>query len=280
MEVVFFGGLGTNVSIRIEGLTIDCNFESGGGASARTGNVTVRDSVISNCGSTGVFADKTAKILSSTIIGSGGVGVYGDRVKMKNSSVIGNQSDGVRGGKVSVKDSLVSANTLRGISGHARTYVKDSVVELNGTHGVFGSGFGFNGGNIKVFSSEILNNSAHGIFADGDPTLVVTGSTISGNWLDGINNDTFHKLKLTTSTVTNNGRNGIHLSGCRGARITDSTLTGNATDGAYCGTTATCADISACGSSTPVFVGSVSCDKSYDIESGFPGNSLGVCSLD
>ena len=270
---------GGSVRLRVSNVIVDSPPGTAGGVETSKGNVMIEDSVISNSGGTGVFASRTVSISNSSVSGHGGVGVYGDRVKVKNSSIIGNQSDGVRGGKVSVKDSLVSANTLQGIKGRERTFVKDSVVELNGTHGVAGSGVGFNGGNIKVFSSEILNNGEHGIFTDR-PTLTVTGSTISGNWLDGIHDSTLHKLKVTTSAVTNNGRSGIYLPWCRGARITDSTLTGNATDGAYCGTTATCADLSACGSTPPVFVGSVTCDTSYDVESGFPGNSLGVCSLD
>ena len=57
----------------------------------------------------------------------------------------------------------------------------------------------------------------------------------------------------------------------------DSTITGNGTDPS-CGVAFTCADVATC-KRTPILRRST-CGTSYMLDSGIPGENLGVCTLD
>lgn len=82
------------------------------------------------------------------------------------------------------------------------------------------------------------------------------------------------------SVISNNGLHGVStiatMIECPDVTIVDSTVTGNGTD-AVCGVAETCADVAACNLPT---VTNTTCNTSYDVNSGFPGTSWGVCALD
>jgi hypothetical protein len=62
-------------------------------------------------------------------------------------------------------------------------------------------------------------------------------------------------------------------------RLSGSSVLGNGTN-ASCGVTETCADLAACEQSVPELSTDSSCNHSYILESGFPGNDWAVCALD
>ncbi|HEY2385494.1 MAG TPA: hypothetical protein VGK30_00915 [Candidatus Binatia bacterium] len=106
----------------------------------------------------------------------------------------------------------------------------------------------------------------------------VRDSTITGSQF-GIVADRL--VKVIRSTVTDNGRDGVSSGNfqCDPGKVfaVDSTITGNGTD-PLCGIDFTCADVASC-KHEPILRRSV-CDTSYKLDSGIPGNTLGVCSLD
>ena len=90
-------------------------------------------------------------------------------------------------------------------------------------------------------------------------TVVVDRSTVSGNGNDGVRTDDSDCFPKGTLELLN------------------STIAGNAVDPG-CGDGRVCADIAACNLSR--VSGSSSCETSYRLQSGFPGESWRVCSLD
>jgi hypothetical protein len=90
------------------------------------------------------------------------------------------------------------------------------------------------------------------------------------------------RVKAKDSGINANGIHGI-VTNCPAAFpgvraiLTDSTLTGNGTD-VSCGVAQTCADVSPC--VPPSLKGTTTCDTSYQVDSGFPGLTWGVCGLD
>ena len=82
--------------------------------------------------------------------------------------------------------------------------------------------------------------------------------------------------------MTGNVLGGILLgeAGCpkRGNLVLKNTAVANNDSGADCGTTASCADLMTC-KRPKVGVGA-SCETSYVIDSGLPGDDWGVCSAD
>jgi len=107
---------------------------------------------------------------------------------------------------------------------------------------------------------------------------VVRDSTITGSQF-GIVADRL--VKVIRSTVTDNRTVGVASGNfqCDPGKVVaiDSTITGNGTD-PLCGVTITCADIESC-KREPILRRTV-CDTSYKLDSGMPGNTLGVCMLD
>jgi len=92
------------------------------------------------------------------------------------------------------------------------------------------------------------------------------------------------KVVLRDTTVSGNGQFGI-LSGdspiCekRGvAVLRDSNVTGNGID-VECGVTIACADVATC-MGTPKLKGTATCDTSYMVGSGVPGDDWDTCALD
>jgi hypothetical protein len=107
---------------------------------------------------------------------------------------------------------------------------------------------------------------------------VVRDSTITGSQF-GIVADRL--VKVIRSTITDNLRDGVSSGNfsCAPGKVVaiDSTITDNGTD-PLCGVTYTCADVASC-KREPIIRRTV-CDTSYKLDSGVPGNTLGVCTLD
>jgi len=187
-------------------------------------------------------------------------------------------------------------------SGKAR--VRDCTVTDNGGVGLQADGSGVFGdarlGKVVIKNSVVARNGNNGVHGDTIKTLRVVDSEISGNALDGISGAFFITLKH--SRLNNNGGDGVR--GFRLVRLRGSELIGNALSGtrvtwcgagrtrvrlvdsiaassgssSRCGVDLACADLGAC--ETPKLKGTSSCETSYMSESGIPGSSWGVCSLD
>ena len=107
---------------------------------------------------------------------------------------------------------------------------------------------------------------------------VVRDSTITGSQF-GIVADRL--VKVIRSTITDNLRDGVSSGNfsCAPGKVVaiDSTITDNGTD-PLCGVSYTCADVASC-KREPIIRRTV-CDTSYKLDSGVPGYTLGVCTLD
>jgi hypothetical protein len=138
-------------------------------------------------------------------------------------------------------------------------------------------------GSMKLENVTVANNTVYGVNVTRYPSdgakLNATGSTFTGNgtgiWSDG-------GVKLKSSAVSGNVTAGIRLgeAGCNTTRVPvlkDTSVTGNGTDPG-CGTTVACADLMTC--KAPRLGPGASCDTSYAIDSGVPGNDWDVCSSD
>jgi hypothetical protein len=158
---------------------------------------------------------------------------------------------------------------------------------------------------VKASNVILADNSNLGIAAD---LVRIVGSTISGNAYGGVGAQTVggmepaKRVHVVDSVVTGNGESGVRSirAVIRGSTVTanghygvkavlpplfdepckvlvrESDLSGNGVD-ADCGLTVTCADVASCDRPK---VGAGTCQTSYVIGSGFPGQSWGVCSLD
>jgi hypothetical protein len=136
---------------------------------------------------------------------------------------------------------------------------------------------------VTILNVNITNNDSDGVDARnnrGNAGAVVKESVITGNGSSGVQAD--RRAKLFATTISANGQHGVEIGKFRCDRPTrllvrDSTIVGNGVD-VTCGVSRTCADVATC--DTPRLSGVSSCQTSYDLSSGFPGSSWGVCSLD
>jgi hypothetical protein len=145
-------------------------------------------------------------------------------------------------------------------------------------------------GVLTVRNAVITGNPRFGIVSLAGK-VKLQNVTVSGNGIDGV--AAYRSVQARDSIVTGNARFGIssrpdgtNVEG--GAPCTETAkasiklhataVTGNGT-GTECGTTAACADLATCGRS-PQIVKASSCDTSYVLESGIPGDTLGVCTAD
>ena len=261
------------VSLRVQDTTIEGN---GTGIDTENGGVVLVDSTLANQGGTCVSpgGGRTATVLRSTITNCGGIGVSGRKVKIRDSTITGNNV-GVNVGdnKGLIKGSTISGSVGHGITSGSRLNVKDSEVSGNGGIGV---NLPFND-SVKLLRTTISSNGEQGVKAPGNVTI--RDATISSNALEGVFHGSSRRMRIKGSAFANNGIHGIaqdSLPGLCDLRIVDTTATGNGTD-PDCGVTITCADIASCNVPT---LAAVTCDTSYDIDSGFPGNNFGVCALD
>ncbi len=230
--------------------------------------------------------------------------ISADRIKLLRSNVTNTQDGivaGVVGGTIRVIDSILTAcgTTEDCINAVDTVTVRNSTVNGAGDAGIVGtrvsvidsevsgnagSGIDFFGGpeRLRVIRSQIINNGGRGISGESAGHVVIKDSDVSGNALEGIFE--LDVISIEGSTITNNGRSGVSTGNTAmfslcDVQITDSTLSGNGTDLAVCGVSETCADVATCGQA-PDLGGTTTCETSYDTDSGFPGTSWGVCSLD
>lgn len=137
-------------------------------------------------------------------------------------------------------------------------------------------------GTIKATVVDVtISGNGHGVVAhtfEKKGKVVVRDSIITGNQFHGVDAD--RGAKVRDSIITGNGLNGINVS-CDGRSkvvVRDATVSGNGMD-PVCGDAVTCADLATCGA-PPALVGAVSCETSYVLGSGVPGDDFGICSLD
>jgi len=207
-----------------------------------------------------------------TITGSPGCGVVGDtdnmkifgvaRVKITDGVNVTGNACGVNAnttndvgelvGSVSVQDASISGNAGHGVVASRSVRLKRAVVTGNATYGV---GDGVSAGSRRPLKANIKD------------------SDVSGNGATGVTANV--AAKIIDSAVVGNG---IHGASASRLRIRGTMLTGNGTD-AGCGVTQTCADL-ASRLDAPKIRGATLCETSYVLDSGFPGTSLGLCSLD
>ncbi len=246
------------------------------------GNIKLTDSTVIGAVS-GLFAAVdtplgTARLLRSVVTGNAGTGVISSKAKIIDSEVSNNGELGVLGARsASIKRSTISGNGFDGVATNDKLVrVTDSIITGNGIAGIDLPIFS----KAKILRSDVSGNIAQGVRGEAQ-RVVVRDSTINNNGAEGILQDLFlGVIKLTDSTVTGNALDGIaqvdtQTTQCR-ITLKGSTVTGNGTD-ASCGVSRTCADLTSCGLPE---LSSSTCDTSYDVASGFPGVSWGVCALD
>jgi hypothetical protein len=184
--------------------------------------------------------------------------LYGaDRIELRGHTLTGAyvQSSG--------NAKIVGPGTITGSPGDGVRHTAGLLTVRDATiSGNAGNGLVALVGKVKVFDSTIENNGRDGVAA-----LVqarVQRSTVSGNGRFGV------------STNTNPADAcAVYAKGAIGLR--DSEVTGNGVD-AECGVTLACGDVATCDRAPKLT--KATCDTSYRLDSGIPGETLGVCALD
>jgi len=217
---------------------------------------------------------------------------------------------GVQGGENGIQHYGLSADLdCTGAAPSALQLVKGDRLYLNG-HTVTGLVI-FAGGNVQVIGPGTISGNDYdgirhttGLLTVRDVTITghtghgidslagkvkLQGATITGNGIDGV--AAYRSVLARASSVTGNGRFGISTrpdgmveggAPCTetekaSVKLYDTAVAGNGTD-AGCGTTQACADLAVC-TRLPKLKAST-CDTSHRLESGIPGESLGVCASD
>ena len=267
---------GGRVNIRISDV-----FVTNGRVNATHGNIKLIDSTVTGIASTFPAVDagvsSTARLLRSVVTANAGTGVSGTKAKIIDSTVSNNGGIGVFGSRsVSIKRSTVSASGSNGVQTNNKSVrLTDSSVTGNGMAGVDLAIFA----KAKVVRSDISGNGTQGIIGPSK-RIIVRESTITNNGAEGIRQDAFGVAKLTDSTITGNALDGVAqtaLDQCKLILQGTTTVAGNGTDPS-CGVSRTCADLTSC--DPPEVDPASTCNTSYDVNSGFPGMSWGVCALD
>ncbi len=186
----------------------------GGGIYAH-GNVTVRDSLISNNTNQGVSAQGDATIRDSTITDNVGEGVVAWRdVVISDSTISGNSADGVLSRFSSAAKtvrSTIQSNGGFGVRAELGGTVKvtESTISENGSGGVLAAR------RAEIIDSSILENHGRGVEVTDyfGSAISVTGSTISGNTSMGAGGGVYggQQITITDSTIAEN-----HADGCGG----------------------------------------------------------------
>ncbi len=249
------------------------------GGIATDGPITVEDSTINPPGSQ-ISSSRRIRILRSTIDGISLISSGSSSPLKVVESQVSNCTDTcLFGSAVRIRDSMITDGDMHGV-GADLVVVVDSEITGHAGNGVVGYH------SAKIVRSTVSGNSGRGIsrLPSGAPPLgrlLIRDSDVSGNGLEGVFQ--IDNIRVSGSTVTMNGRSGISTgtdvgSNCPRLRLSDSTVTGNGTDGAVCGVSETCADLATC--LQPPVLNNTTCNTSYDTDSGFPGTSWSVCSLD
>jgi len=255
--------------------------DGAGGVNGIT-QIILRDATVASSGGIGVQA-KRVRIIDATVDGSGLAGVRADFIKLLRATISNNDVDGAwAGDTISVKDSTVVGNTGYGLYAGDRLNAKLTVASNNTDTGLFGW-------RLKAVDCTANDNGFAGIrgswqggrvariIVNGNGSYGLTGHlkakdvTANGNGDTGVVAGSYPLMK--NITATDNGVYGIQYAG----KLKDSLVTGNGTS-PDCGVVVTCADLASF--ELPTLLGTTTCDTSYQLDSGFPGSSYGVCSLD
>ena len=129
------------------------------------GRVDVSDITISNQGESGTYGGRGAGVhadrieLHNVTISGTDIGVWADRrAKVVSSTITGNALDGISG-HAGVYDSVVSNNGEHGVRGTS-VLLRNVEVAGNGSDGVAAYEWRDRGGRIRVFDSLIVDNCA------------------------------------------------------------------------------------------------------------------------
>lgn len=176
----------------------------------------------------------------------------------------------------------LNGHTLKGVAvlafGNVRIFGPGTIT------GVDGDGIRHSKGQLTVREVTVTGNTGHGVDSMSGK-VKLESATITGNGIDGV--AAFLSVHSTASTVTGNGRFGISTrpdgpvaggAPCSATKkasfkLNFTTVTGNGTD-PDCGTTLACADVAVC-ERAPQLRSSI-CGTSHRLESGIPGETLGV----
>lgn len=143
------------------------------------------------------------------------------------------------------------------------------------------SGIGIGATGAKV-SGVTISGVGIGIEIEnfGHGKLVLRDSTISNAAAQGVLAD--RRVDLRDSSIVGSGGNGIEVASedCqRGdAKLKNSVVTGSGVGDPACSVSRVCADLATC--KAPRIKDGSQCETSYDLSSGVPGASWGVCNLD
>ena len=238
---------------------LDCTGLDGGAVTIHGGSLAMNGHTITG-GRFGIFCDAKCTILGpGTVTGAtfAGLQIFGTSVRVTGVDITNCALFGMQVWKAAV---------------------------VEGPATISGNGDGIRAGNVaritnvtitgNYFAVEVANNVSSG-------SVTVKGSTITANRTGLF---VQRKVVVTDSTIAGNEQYGIEVGGCGNgnrpgrAMVKHSTVTGNGTD-SECGSTIACADIASCPVPPKLRAGST-CDHSYVLGSGIPGNNWGVCALD
>ncbi len=286
---------------------LDCTGFPGAAVIVNKGSLNLAGFTLTGGDDDGVFCDRSCRVFSDppggSIVGSGFQGIESDRsVRAEFITVSGSGWEAIEAGerlfargvlasgnlvtggtaalsafpgRIKLRESTVTANAGVGVWSGKSAVLVDSDVTANDADGVGASQ------KVKLKRSTVSGNGGFGVDASSkDGKVTVKESSVEFNTLSGV----FAGLRVKgkDSAINSNGVHGV-VTKCPGAfpgvraDLRDTTLTGNGTD-ASCGVSQTCADVSPC--VPPKLKGTTTCDTSYDVDSGFPGTSWGVCALD
>jgi hypothetical protein len=256
------------------------------------GTVTLIDSLIS--GNDQVIGENEgrATILNSEVSGNtSGIQVYSAR--LENSVVADNGDYGVRARRsIDVEGGEVTGNGLVALTGEGGLFGRRVSVRNATIDGNYGGMTGLFTG--KVRDSIVSNNLGNGVTG---AKLTLIGATVTGNQGHGVLSRTNSapdfprsyakgRLSIRDSVILGNALFGAVATGpdattqdCSdpGTVVVKATdLTGNGLDSS-CGTTEACGSVGSC--AAPKLL-EVTCDTSYVVGSGIPGQSWSLCAQD
>jgi hypothetical protein len=267
-------GCGESYSGRAE-LAGDCSGDihiRGGSLNLRS--FTVGGSIVCE----GDFCEVFSEPPNGAIRGGGdwastGIAAGDGRLVIEGVSVTG-FGTGIAAGSVQAVGVIIAGNAGHGISALEGIEATNSVVTLNGHDGLHARL-----GTVSVTDSEVTGNRGSGIRALKG--VLVSNSTVLDSGEDGVRNYAGQVL-VEGSTISGSGGHGVRTDDgdcfpTGWLEIRDANIEGNALDPS-CGHTRPCADVVACNLAR--VNGSSRCETSYRIQSGLPGESWRVCSLD
>ena len=214
---------GTGILVGASGITIDLQgFSIRGDHPSTVGvdgpygidlggfdNVTIKNGVIRDFATSGVYANNSDGIVISNLVASGN-GIYGLLVNGNSASIL---------------SSTVSGSVYGIELAGATASIKSSTVSRNGQVGIH-----INGTSASIISSTASGNGTYGVVLTGKAASIKS-TTASGNEAEGIRVDG-ELASIASSTASGNGGGGIYVVG-NSASIASSAASGNGAEGIY-----------------------------------------------